>query len=275
MDQVHKYYFPRKHYIMMNSSTTTVDKSTKASTSCLKKSTPKPTVTVDQSSSSKYFESLPDGTGNSAFVPVKRALKDRMERLSAESTARKVKMTCPKKSPKKRMNPKRTKKTQKDTSGKVYKKDWRPRRALQMSASHTTASEKESEKESTEQKSLPVNPRMSASYTSSEEDSKEERPESTPEQESKIQSLQTLVAKQSKEIVEYQEEMTILQLEKEEILQEVCTLKRKIDELQGEDDEVFMSVTKKVTGHTMKISAFWNLMTSNPFKSVKRSDNSE
>ena len=156
---------------MMNSCTSTVDKSTKASTSRLE-STPKPTVNTDQSSSSKYFENL----------------------------------------------------------------------------------------------SLPLAPRMSASYTSSEEDSKEETPESTPEQESKIQSLQTLVAKQSKEIVEYQEEMTILQLEKEEILEEVCTLKRKIDELQGEDDEVIMSVSKKVTGHTMKISAFWNLMT---FQSIQ------
>lgn len=165
---------------MMNSCTSTVDKSTKASTSRLE-STPKPTVNTDQSSSSKYFENLQDATGNSAYVPVKRSLKDRMDTLS-------------------------------------------------------------------------------------EEDSKEERPESTPEQESKIQSLQTLVAKQSKEIVEYQEEMTILQLEKEEILEEVCTLKRKIDELQGEDDEVIMSVTKKVTGHTMKISAFWNLMT---FQSIQ------
>ena len=189
-------------------------------------------MNTDQSSSSKYFENLQDATGNSAYVPVKRSLKDRMERLSDESTARKVKMT-----------PREARKDYKDTSGK-----------------------KESEKESPEQESLPLAPRMSASYTSSEEDSKEERPESTPEQESKIQSLQTLVAKQSKEIVEYQEEMTILQLEKEEILEEVCTLKRKIDELHGEDDEVIMSVTKKVTGHTMKISAFWNLMT---FQSIQ------
>ena len=117
-------------------------------------------------------------------------------------------------------------------------------------------------------------PRMEASYKPRKKDSEEERPESTPEQDSKIKSLETLVAKQNEEIVEYQEEMTILQLEKEEILEEVCTLKRKIDELQGEH-EVIMSFPKKVTGHTMKKSAFWNFVTFNPFKSVERSSNAE
>lgn len=209
---------------MLNSNTSTIDESTNGSISRLE-STPKPTVTVDQSSSSKYFENLQDATGNSAFVPVKSSLREQMKRMSAE----------PKGSP----NP-IVRRQYKETRGKA------PRRAC----------------------------RMSAPYAPSKEDSEEERPESTPGQESKIKSLQTLVAKQNEEIVEYQEEMAILQLEKEETLEEVCTLKRKIDELQGEDD-VIMSVTKKVNGHTMKISAFWNLMTFNPSKSVKRSDNPE
>ena len=217
---------------MLNSITSTVDKSTHGSISNLE-STPKPAVTTDQNSSSKYFENLQDATGNSAFIPVKRSLKDR---LSAESTARKVKMT--------------PREARKDTSDRTPRKKW-----ISVNKDGRAA-------------------RMCASYIPSEEDSKEERPESTPEQESKIQSLQTLVAKQNEEILGYQKEMTILQLEKKEILEEVCTLKRKIDELQGED-EVIMSVTKKVTGHTMKISAFWNLITFNAFKSVKRSSNSE
>ncbi|GFH44877.1 predicted protein [Chaetoceros tenuissimus] len=217
---------------MLNSNTSTVDKSTNGSISRLE-STPKPTVTTDQRVFSKYFENLQDGTGNSAFVPLtKESFREELKRMSAE----------PKGSPNPRVA--RVRRGYKETRGKAP--TIIPRRAC----------------------------RMSVSYAPSKEDSEEEMPESTPEQESKIKSLQTLVAKQKDEIVEYQEEMTILQLEKEKILEEVCTLKRKIDELQGED-EVNMNVSKKVTGHTMKKSAFWNLVTFNPFKSVKRSDNVE